>query len=221
MDNYCPISVKEEKNNPIKNTFDDITNEQLFLSNKNIYRVIYYVVALNNRYKTRDISKEVQKSIPKLMAKWAQKEDVNDWEDLTNDPIITLEFINKKFLKDHNALFNKKNIGLNVFQVKDTVTDKCGNRSIKKYDEMLATDYHTLDVWQKEETSIYNKNFRYENAIPSWQRTMNTRHLDRSNDGLAASEPERASLETQIHGYDMSNIIKGSTNYENYYYNNL
>ena len=221
MDGYCPISVKEEKNSPIKNPFDNISNGQLFLSNKNIYNVVYYAIALSNTYKSNKIPKSVQKSIPNLMSKWAKDKNINDWEDLNNDPLITLEFLNKQFLKEHNAIFNKTDKGLNVFQIEDTVTDKCGRQSVKKYDEMLASDYHTLDVWQEEDTTRYNENFRYKNEIPSWQRTMNIRHYDRSNDGLAAADSERASLDNQIHGYDMSNIIKGSTNYENYYYNNL
>lgn len=219
LSDYCPISVKGEKNSPIKNPYDDMSNSKLFLSNKNIYNTVYYVVALGNSYKSR-ISKEVQRSIPDLMRKWAKNENIDDWEDLTNDATITLEFLNKKFLRAHNALFNEKNAGTNKFRVQDKITDKCGRTFTKKYDEMTAADYHTIDVWQEEETSRYNKNFRYNNTIPSWQRTMNIRHYDLSNDGLAAADSERASLDNQIHGYDMVNIIKGSTNYENYYYNN-
>ena len=50
---------------------------------------------------------------------------------------------------------------------------------------------------------------------------MNTRHHDRCNDGLRDAIPERASLNNKIHGYDMSNIIKGSTYYENPSYENV
>jgi hypothetical protein len=182
--------------------------------------MVYYVTSLSKKNKST-ISVEIIKSIPTLMEKWSNKENINDWEDLTNNHLMVLKFLNKRFLTDHNGLFNKHCNGLNVFKVKAIVTDKCGRQSLKKYDEILAADYHTIDVWQEQETSRFNKNFRYDNAIPSWQRTMNIRQYDRSNDGLHASNPVRASLNNQIHGYDMSNIIKGSTNYENYYYNNL
>ena len=50
---------------------------------------------------------------------------------------------------------------------------------------------------------------------------MNIRQYDVANDGLHTATPERASLDTQIHGYDMSNIVKGSTNYENYYFEHI
>ena len=50
---------------------------------------------------------------------------------------------------------------------------------------------------------------------------MNTRQLDRSNDGLHSAYSDRASLNNQTHGYNMDNIIKGSTSYENYYYENM
>ena len=57
--------------------------------------------------------------------------------------------------------------------------------------------------------------------IPMWQKSMNIRQYDKGNDGLHASNPYRASLDMQVRGYNMSNIIKGSEFYENYHYEHI
>ena len=50
---------------------------------------------------------------------------------------------------------------------------------------------------------------------------MNIRQYDKSNDGLSTANPDRASLDVFQRGYDMSNQIKESTSYENYFYENI
>ena len=221
---YCPISVKDEMNKPAYNDFDDMTNTQIFLSNKNIYYMIYAMVSLNRVNKTNINLNKLQEKIPKLMAEWAIKNKIDNSTYVTGDIIQILGFLNKKFLINHGCLYDRTGIhALNVFQLEDSVTDRCGRESTKKYDEMLATDYHTLNLSNDYSNQIYayDQVSRYCNKIPVWQTSMNIRHYDLSNDGLHAANPIRASLNNQTHGYDMSNIIKGSTSYENYYYENL
>lgn len=233
---YCPISVKEEKNMPHPSNFPT-DNISIFLSKKNIYNMVYYVVALNTSNKTDlvrtqsgDLERQreeklkiMQDQIPIKMYEWAKTNSINDYEDLYDNIFMRLNYLNKQFLLDNGDLFDligKESI--NVFQIKnDKVTDRCGNISEKKYDEMLASDYHTLDLHKPLDIFRTNGNFRYANNIPIWQKSMNTRHYDRCNDGLHTAFAERASLNNQIHGYDMSEIYKGSVNYENYYYENL
>ena len=224
MPEYCPISVKDEMNKPAYNDFDDMTNTQLFLSNKNIYYMLYAMVSLNRVNKTNIDTNKLQTRIPKLMAEWAIKHKIDNATYVTGDIMQNLGFLNKKFLINYGSLYDRAGYhALNVFQLEDTVTDRCGRTSIKKYDEMLVADYHTLNLWDDDSNHIYayNQASRYCNKIPVWQKSMNTRHYDLSNDGLRAAVPERASLDNQTRGYDMSNIIKGSTSYENYYYENL
>lgn len=221
MPGYCPISVKAEKNKPETNNFP-LTNKQIFLSERNVTDMIYYIVSLNIKNLTKYPLDKLKKITPIYMVKWAEDQSINDFEYLTNDIILTLEFLNKKFLINHSMLYDRAGVNsLNVFQNTGRVTDKCNRESNKKYDEMLAADYHTLDLWQPFEVFTYDKAQRYCNKIPIWQSSMNTRELDRSNDGLHAALPERASLNNQIHGYDMDNIIKGSEYYKNYYYENI
>lgn len=221
---HCPISVKDEMNKPSYNDFDNMTNTQIFLSNKNIYYMIYSMVSLNRANRTNIDLDKLQDRIPKLMAEWAIKNKIDNATYVTGDIIQNLGFLNKKFLINHGSLYDRAGLNtLNVFKIEDTVTDRCNRESTKKYDEMLADDYHTLNLWNDDSNDIYvyNQSSRYCNKFPVWQTSMNTRQYDLSNDGLHAAKPERASLNNQTHGYDMSNIIKGSTNYENYYYENF
>jgi hypothetical protein len=219
---YAPVSVKDEMNKPTYNALDCRSNSQLFLSDRNIYGMNQYVVKLNIDNMTRANPDKLKKLVPVRMIKWAEKTNINDYEDIFNDTMATLRYLNEKFLTDNGDLYDIDGChALNVFQNMGRVTDKCGKPSIKKYDEMLATDYHTIDLWRPQTTTQENNKFRYDNAIPMWQKSMNRRHYSRANDGLHDAIPERASLDTQLRGYDMSNIKKGAEYYENHFYENL
>lgn len=223
---YCPISVKDEMNPPSYNIFDNMKNAKLFLSNKNVNYMIYAILALNNVKKPFNGLKVrmLKEQMPKIMYKWAVSNKVNNATEIANDITQTLEFLNKRFLNDHRNIYNNQNPDvINVFRSNDTVTDECGNETIKRYDEMLATDYHTLNLWDDESRNIFTNNgaLRDCNRIPVWQTSMAYRPYDLSNDGLRVASSNRASLETPIYKYDMTNIIKGDTSFENYYYENM
>lgn len=233
---YCPISVKDIKNKPQSSNFPS-DNKSIFLSKKNIYNMIYYIVALNNSNKTDllrtqngELEKQrkekinlMQEQIPVKMYDWAEKKSINDYEDLYDNIFMRLNYLNKQFLLDNGDLFDLLgDESINVFQIKnDKVTDRCGNIFEKKYDEMLAADYHTLDLHKPLDIFRTNGNFRYANIIPIWQKSMNTRHYDRCNDGLHTAYSSRASLNNQLRGYNMNEIYKGCDYYDNYYYENL
>ena len=179
--------------------------------------MIYAIMSLNRVNKTNIDTNLLQSRIPKLMAEWAIKHKIDNVTYVTGDIIQNLGFLNKKFLNNYRSLYGRDDQNaLNVFQLDDTVTDQCGRTSTKKYNTMLAADYHTLNLWDSDSNNIYiyNQASRDCNKIPIWQKSMNTRNYDLSNDGLHAAIPERASLGNQTHGYDMSNIIKGTTNYD-------
>ncbi len=219
---YDPVSLKDEKNKPAYNPLDCASNARLFLSDKNIYGMRSYIVALNTDGMTQTNPRKIQQIIPGRMRLWAKQNDINDYEDMFNDAMATLRYLNQKFLKDNGDLYDARGChALNVFQNKGQVSDECGNTSLKKYDEMLATDYHTIDLWRPQITTQENSMFRYKNEIPIWQKSMNRRHYSKENDGLHAAIPERASLDMQLRGYDMSNIKKGAEYYENYFYENM
>ena len=83
--------------------------------------------------------------------------------------------------------------------------------SLSYHDMVYGLDNtRNMDVWDNNKTIRMNKNFRYNNRIPVWQWSMNRRNYDRSNDGLEHGDPNRASLEVPIRGYEMSDIYKNA-----------
>ena len=72
---------------------------------------------------------------------------------------------------------------------------------------MLADDIKELNVWQQYDINTDRSKYRYGNTIPVWQRSMNVRHVDRSNEGLReGNDSFRSSLDTPIYAYDMRKV---------------
>ena len=214
MSDYCPISVKEENNPPSVSEFDALTNIGIFLSEKNANYMTYYITSYNKTKYNPNLLK-ISKQIPNLMKQWASKQNLNDFKGSYDNILEILAFLNKKFLVNHAYLFeNTEMNNINVFKSKDEITDKLGHNEMKKYEEMTADEYRTLDVWREQQVFTYDKLNKYQNKIPTWQKSMNIRQYDKSNDGLHVTEPERASLDTQIRGYNMENIHKGLEFYQ-------
>jgi hypothetical protein len=79
-------------------------------------------------------------------------------------------------------------------------------RDVRGYN-LLADDYKELNVWQQFDINVDRSKFRYGNTIPFWQRSMNIRHNDRSNEGFReGNDAYRASLESPIYAYDMRRV---------------
>jgi predicted unusual protein kinase regulating ubiquinone biosynthesis (AarF/ABC1/UbiB family) len=204
------MSVKDEKNQTRKDYFSQMTKSELFLQPDNIANMIKYIIALNAQYKTDNPACNIIQDIPIYMKRWVSSQNLDEYESMLDNWLTTLDFINTRFVKDHEFMYSGNSNALNVYRVKDRVSDPCGITTLKRYDEMTATDYQTIDVWKHQETVVSNALFRYGNRIPQWQKSMQKRPYDRSNDGYHQANSDRASLENQIHGYDMSNIIRGS-----------
>lgn len=88
------------------------------------------------------------------------------------------------------------------------------DRVLKKSSEIMPEDFGTLELWREQFTQVLNRQFRDQNRIPVYRTSLHTRHLDRSNDGLREDDPDRASLNTQVRGYDMSRIGDLVCNYK-------
>ena len=212
LSGYCPISYKDRMNPPNKNIFDNLSNNDIFLSKKNVHYMTYYLIKLSKKNMTNNQPSELVSLIPKMMLEWAKKNNINDSEYIYDNILLTLEFLNKKFIINHACVYGKNDKkNLNVFRGFQSVTiDSCGNSEIKKNDMLTADNYKNMDVWEERQEYTYDKRNRYGNAIPIWQRSMNIRQYDHESDGLHTSNPDRASLDTQVRGYNMSNIIRGS-----------
>jgi hypothetical protein len=214
FDNYCPISVKDENNPPRVNFLDAANNVDVFLSDKNVNHMISYIISLNSKYSTDTNLCELEKKIPMFMFNWVKKNDLNSYKYVYDNILETLEYINKKFIMDHSCLYINPD-EINVYNSKSVIVSDCGKLERKNHNEMTADDYNKLNLWENRELYTYNTLNRYKNKLPAWRIGLSTRHYDRNNDGLHHAVSERASLNNQIHGYDMSNIIKGSTFYNN------
>ena len=144
--------------------------------------------------------------------------------------ITALSKVNKEFCKEHYYLISQLNdqtdLDLpgtfgkpdwNPFRASTIVGTKNefeNTMTKKSYHDMVYDIDNTrnMDIWYGNEIIRQNSNFRYNNRIPVWQNLGRSRTgLDRSNDGLHDSNKNRASLENQIHGYNMSDVRKYAT----------
>lgn len=219
---YCPKSVKEDMNPPLHNIFEDLTNIDLFLSTKNVHHLTDYIISLNIKQQTNHNLIQLRKQIPQLMRSWSVGKNLNDFEYLYNNPLQILAFLNKSFLENNGYLFQDNKIN-NIFKVNGATSQasKSGSEMLnKRYATMTADEYKNINVWDNQQIFVDNNIKKYKNAIKPWEISLYKRHYDRDNDGLHSSA-DQSSLDNQVRGYDMSNIIKGSSFYENSDYDDI
>ncbi len=212
------LSVKEANNRSIITykksnlfSFMDLSNQRL------LTKKIYILHKSNNGFATYLYFKDI---IPLRMKEWVTKVEVNKYNELVLGGSDVLEYLNKKFITENYDLYSENSpdympFETNVYKSKISVSyptmDNSSGIIVKKRpDELLADDYKNIDVWGEQVENLTDKNYRYQNKIPFWQRTMNIRHYDRSNQGYHHSNPNRASLDVPIYGNknEMSTLIK-------------
>jgi hypothetical protein len=154
------------------------------------------------------------------MKSWAQCKDINNYDEVINNGNM-LTYLNQVFIKDNADLYEFRPSGsgipdVNVYRLQYTIssTDSDGriNTTSKSPTEMTAEDIRNIDVWQPHSVEISTKSTRYGNQIPIWQKSMNVRHHDRSDDGFTYSI-KKSSLEGKQYGYGgaMDNLYKLAT----------
>jgi hypothetical protein len=207
-------SVKDEKNRTLQGlNFAAISNEKVFNSQSNVIYITKHMY-LKHRYNGGVMPRDVfTKAMPLIMKTWSVKQNLDSFEGWNNyHYILTLDYINDKFIKDHKEYYTIQGSDTNVFKAEVPVghmnefDGKVYEK--KKYDEMTAQDYQNLDVYGPMQAFAQNKEKnRYKNKIPVWQRSMNIRQYSKENEGLASNSWARASLEVPIRGYKMDNIV--------------
>ena len=208
MDISEDLAYSFKESNDRLSKYTKLSNSEIFLSKKNIDYLTKKVILHNSVNNFYD-NKLLEKKIPELMNSWSNENDIDDFE-LMYDYLTIKEYLNNDFLKDNSFLFSLTDSEqLNVFRAKGITTTSEGVQSVKKYDEFTCEDFQNMYVAPQDNIFIDSSKFRYNNKIPIWQHSMSRRHYDKSNDGLIASDPNRASLSNPIRGYDMSNIYKG------------
>lgn len=166
--------------------------------------------------------------VPVRMSDWLL---MYDGPSESNESIVY--YLNKLFIKSCFDLYTYKTnaniataLDTNVYRAELTLGvcdehDKITTVT-KKYNNLLASDYGSIDVWALQTTDISTANSRNKNMIPIYQKSMNIRNYDKNNEGYHTTT-ENASLNTNISGYgdDMKNLIdkkinlyKNNTDYE-------
>lgn len=189
-------------------TFTPIDNYSRFISKRNVSLVAARINRLRegNRSRNRD-------SIEESMKYWGKKVDLNrnyapayemDFEGLIN-------LVNEQFIKKNGYLYSGNDI--NIFRGGATVLDYSSGEPkpvYKNFADFGINDMRNMDVWQPVHIGISNGQQRYNNAIPSWQRTMNIRSVDKSPEVFNVNLADRDALEHPVHGYNMSRILRGN-----------
>lgn len=207
-------SVKGVLNKP---TNIKINLLELFHSDDNTNLVSTSLYAIYRQNGGKCGRSKFRELIPLLMKKFSASNNLHGYETVeaqttgVNNYVEALRAINKDFQKYCYKYF-KWNIA-NPFndEVEVGPSDK---RTWKKPYELRPDDHMTLDLWREQFTQVLNRNFRDNNRIPVYRTSIHTRHFDRSNEGLLENNPDRASLENPVRGYDMSQIEKGIFNYK-------
>lgn len=214
---YETISMKDANNKPSTNFYDSINNIDLFMSMSNVmgmYKKIEYLRHANyneimpDNYNVKDFTAS---DCLGLMKKWVMDNYSDDIEFL--DTSAALSYLNNTFINDNKNVYetNTNITDINVFRSNYNITYPNGIVS-KKPKDMLACDISGLNLHKSETIYIDSSKHRYNNKIPFWQSSMNTRNYDKTNEGLHCINSEDASLETQVRGYDMS-VILGNLNH--------
>lgn len=206
-------TVKGVRNKP---TVLKIDLEDLFLSaaNQNMLKNSLFTIYQQNGGKRR--RREFNTFIDQLSKKFVLDNDLNSYETAekqatgVNNYTECLRAINNDYHKVCYKFFSW-NVA-NPFR--DKVTVGPSDRRVSKQGYALTPEDHgTLEVWREQFTQVLNAQFRDENRIPVYRQSIHTRHYDRGNEGLQQNDPDRASLETPIYGYDMSQIYKNLDKY--------
>ena len=190
-----------------------------------------------NKDLTQDKIDENKKKVKDAMELWATNKKINRYMEAPVIPnpftrssnmyryfMIALSEINTEFYVDyHGGDFRlgddeygslKEGLDWNPYKAYANIANKNefedSNQRVKLEDLVYSVENtRNMDVWHKQQVIRSNKNFRYGNAIPVWQKAGSANRawgLDRSNDGFHDGNPDRASLENQIHGYILGDI---------------
>lgn len=167
--------------------------------------------------------------VPNRMKCWILSKNNLDQEIINNFNMYQSNanaYLNKLFIDENRDLYSElkewdasythdknKHPETNVYLAYSN-DDMTINVLSKRITDLTADEIRNVDLWEEQTTNVDSGIFRYKNEIPYWQKTMNTRHYDRTNEGYRHDDADRATLINQNHGYDMSNIVKASESYK-------
>lgn len=208
-------SIKGVRNKPTKQVIN-ITNK--FLDPDNLYPLLSNVYVIYQQNGGKIPRQQFKQIIQQLAVKFAAENNLSEYSTADYQATQVLDYtyllktINHDFIQ-HCYKYFRWNV-MNPFKQLYEVGDQ-DNRGFKKGYEFTHQDKQTLDLWREQFTQVLNNKYRDNNRIPVYRSSIHTRHYDTTNEGLQNQEDsDRASLETPIYGYDMSEIYKNLDKYK-------
>jgi hypothetical protein len=207
---YRPLgSVKAVNNVPSSVDFTNISINALFTSQPNIAMLTSKLYKVARQNGNRSSIEKFKKLVPMIAMQFKTSNTLEEYETAEtgavgfNNWVEVLKTVNNEFMK---YCYNRLKWNTFVPTREWAEVGPRHDRKQTKFYELQAADHGTMDLWSNQETQIMNKHFRYGNKIPFWQSSMHKRHYDRQNEGLAYDNPDRASLDTPVYGYNMDNV---------------
>jgi len=207
---YQPLSsVKSVMNVENEPDFTDIHLESVFKSRPNMLMLARNLYKIHRQNGGRSSIEKFRAMTPRLAHAFSKRTNIDEYMTAEacatgfNNWVEALKAINNDFIK---YCYNWIKWNHFVPTREWAEVGATGERKQVRFNQLQPDDNTTLDLWRTQEIQRMNKHFRYGNKIPVWQRTMHNRYYDRANEGLKENDPDRASLETPIYGYNMTNI---------------
>jgi hypothetical protein len=210
-----PLGTRKAASN--KHTHLNIDVKNTFVSEQNINMLTCNLFKIYQQNGGMQSNQKFKQLIPLLISRFLKKNDLTSYRTAEadtvgfNDYTTILRAINNDFIKMCYNYFKWN--AYNPFQ-NDIEVGTVENRVLKKSYEIMPEDHGTLDIWREQFIQISNNKFRDNNKIPFYRTGMFTRNYDRSNEGFIHNNPDRASIETPIYGYDMKHLQNGLCTYK-------
>ena len=191
--------------------------EELFIARANNNLLVHNLFTIYQQNGGKGTREKFAEVIRRLMNKFIYENDLRAYETAETQAtgivnyVSLLKTINNDFMSSTYKYFKWNSY--NPFQ--DNVeVGEWENRVLKKSYDLTNEDHGSLDLWREQFVQVLGRNFRDNNRIPAHRIGIQSRHYDRSNEGLRFNNPDRSSLETPIHGYDMSQLHRGTDKYQ-------
>jgi hypothetical protein len=209
-ENFEPLgSVKSVLNYPSFPSFVNVDIVELFLSTPNMQLMSESLYKIHRQNGGTTTLHKMSALTPLLAQKFVKRNDIKQYIPVDIEATEQIDWVEiLKTVNNNFAKFCYDYMSWNAFNPYRSWIE-CGpteDRKQKRMQDLTAADIPTLDLWRTQEVQRINSAFRFNNSIPFWQYTMNTRFYDKSNEGLRNDTADRASLDVPIYGYDMSEI---------------
>jgi hypothetical protein len=233
-------TVKNAKNIP---TDFDLDMNELFTSKNNQEYLALQLFSINKKNGGNSNLMKFKQLTPHLIIKYIKEFPIKN-ESYIDDTPTTVDHLGIDTYRDHtgyNAISKRQNwlenfrsinnkflnwsmkyLKWNVYipfrekSVTGSINEFENNIREVRNSNLLADDIKELNVWKQYDINTDKSKYRYGNTIPVWQRCMNVRHSDRSNEGFReGNDAYRSSLDNPIYAYDMRKVKDLMSRYQN------